>query len=251
METIIKNIHLVKDLINEADLQKLENGALQHRKFSRITFKVLSVTDKTIKIQAIQGKSPQENYANEETLIQRGKDLFSRFLPDQKIIVNAVTYKDNPTEKVTPEYLRHAMTEYKVKVKDIVADTGIDKTNVSAWVNGTREMSQPVRAMFYYYFLNKTKVKTSDIFVDQPRIDHIMHLKKLLDRNLKTLIETSKLVQNPNDLIFNIDGNTFWVKTDGHPDILEISGIKPILQVSDSLAIEELKTVEDWEKTTN
>lgn len=42
--------------------------------------------------------------------------------------------------------------------KDIMDETGIDKSNVSAWVNGTRTMSQPVRAMFYYYIWQKAAV---------------------------------------------------------------------------------------------
>lgn len=36
-------------------------------------------------------------------------------------------------------------------MKDIMIDTGIDKTNLSAWLSGARVMSQPVKAMFYFY----------------------------------------------------------------------------------------------------
>lgn len=156
MEPIIKNIHLISDL-SEADQQKLNAGALQHKKFSRIGFKVLSMDEMAIKIQTTQGKTPQENYADEKTLIERTKELFSIFFPDKKIIVNAAPYKENLTAQVTPEYIRHEMVSNHIKVKDIVADTGIDKTNISAWVNGVRDMSQPVKAMFYFYF----KVKSS------------------------------------------------------------------------------------------
>lgn len=156
METIVKNVHLIAGLLAPDEAAKLDAGALQHRKFSRITFKILSVETKTLKIQAVQAKSPHENYADAETLILRTRELFSRFFPDYKIIVNAVPYKENPTAQVTPEYIRNAMTEYHIKVKDIVAETGIDKTNVSAWVQGTRAMSQPVRAMFYYYIWRKS-----------------------------------------------------------------------------------------------
>lgn len=160
METIIKNIHLISQL-DDLTLEKLTHGALQHQKFSRIVFKILSVDDKSIKIQTSQNKSPHENYADEKTLVERTKELFSRFLPDLKIIVNAAPYKENPTAQVTPEYIRHAMTENQIKVKDIVADTGIDKTNISAWVNGTRDMSQPVKAMFYYYIGSKSSKQVS------------------------------------------------------------------------------------------
>ncbi|MGG7665164.1 hypothetical protein [Dyadobacter sp. BHUBP1] len=162
METIIKNIHLIKDLTTAENIRKLEIGALQHRKFARITFKVLSVREGTLEIQTIQTKSPHENHASEERLILRTKELFLHFFPDYEIVVTAIPYQGNPTEKVTPEYIREAMNSYDIKVKDIVDETGIDKSNVSAWVNGTRTMSQPVRAMFYYYIWQKAAVVTGN-----------------------------------------------------------------------------------------
>lgn len=155
METIIKNIHMIKALTASENIIKLEAGALQHRKFSRITFKILALDNNTLEIQTVQAKSPHKNYGDEETLILRTRELFSKFFPDYEIVVTAIPYQENPTEQVTPEYIRTAMTNYHIKVKDIVDETGIDKSNVSAWVNGTREMSQPVRAMFYYYIWQK------------------------------------------------------------------------------------------------
>lgn len=158
METIIKNIHLIKDLATSENIRKLEIGALQHRKFARITFKVLSVQEGILAIQTIQTKSPHENHADEERLILRTKELFLHFFPEYKIEVTAIPYQANPTERVTPEYIREAMNSYDIKVKDIVDETGIDKSNVSTWVNGTRSMSQPVRAMFYYYIWRKAVI---------------------------------------------------------------------------------------------
>lgn len=158
METIVKNIHLIKELTTPESISKLEIGALQYRKFARITFKVISVAEKALHIQTVQTKSPHENHADEHLLILRTKELFSHFFPEYEIVVTAIPYQPNPTEQVTPEYIREAMTSYDIKVKDIVEETGIDKSNVSAWVNGTRTMSQPVRAMFYYYIRQKAAV---------------------------------------------------------------------------------------------
>ena len=155
METIVKNVHLIRELTTPENIAKLEAGALQYRKFARITFKVVSVDDKILHIHTVQTKSPHENHADEERLILRTKELFLHFFPEYKIEVTAIPYQANPTEKVTPEYIREAMNSYDIKVKDIVDETGIDKSNVSAWENGTRSMSQPVRAMFYYYIWHK------------------------------------------------------------------------------------------------
>lgn len=185
METIIKNIHLIQNL-SDLDIQKLAYGALQHQKLSRITFKIVSIDETAIKIQTIQGKSPQNNETDEKTLIERTKELFSRFFPDLKVIVNAVVFHPGPVEIVTPAFIRTLMTYLKVKVKDIVKDTDIDKTNVSAWVNGTRDMSQPVKAMFYYYLLSR---------IDDSKWKDYSELRKSGHYLIKTKYDTIDVVK--------------------------------------------------------
>lgn len=154
METIIKNIHLLRSILSESAIERLEEGALQFRRFARITFKIIYFKDDTLTIEVRQDKSPAENYLSAADLISRTKDLFSsHILPmNIKVNVNATPFREPIVEIVTPEYIRHFMTVYKVKVKELALDTGVDATNISAWMNGVREMSQPVKAMFYYYF---------------------------------------------------------------------------------------------------
>lgn len=55
-------------------------------------------------------------------------------------------------KNITPDYIREKMFELRLKQVDLVGLTGCDKTNINAWVNGTRGMSQPVKAMFHYCF---------------------------------------------------------------------------------------------------
>lgn len=59
------------------------------------------------------------------------------------------------TEEVTPKYVRNKMFELGVKIKNMQEDTGINKTNISAWINEIRPMSKPVKAMFYLYLQYK------------------------------------------------------------------------------------------------
>lgn len=54
-------------------------------------------------------------------------------------------------QQVTSEFIRHQMNQGKLKVKHTVADTGIDKTSICAWMNGVGGMSQLVKLMFYYF----------------------------------------------------------------------------------------------------
>lgn len=151
----IKNIHKIAGLLDESAIQKLEAGAAQHKRYSNIEFKILSVSDNDIVVQVVQDKHLSGNYADQKTLAQRGKELFKTFFPDYDIHAHATVYFEPPSSVVTPEWIEKQMTEYSVKIKDLVKETGIDKTNLSAWINGLREMSQPVKAMFYYIFENK------------------------------------------------------------------------------------------------
>jgi hypothetical protein len=136
----------------EKDRVKLEAGAALHRKMSNITFKILEVTDKAIIIRVTQGKHLSGNYADKKTLVDRTRELFGKFFPDKKIHPQAIPYVANPITEIDGEWVKEKMEELDIGVNDVVKDTGVDKTNISAWANSTRPMSQPVKAMFYYYF---------------------------------------------------------------------------------------------------
>lgn len=166
METIIKNIHLLKPHLSEKLISDLEQGASLYRRHSRITFKILRLADNVLTVETRQDKSPAENYLDGKTLYERTKELFAaNELPEGiKLHINTIPYKPSPTEIITPEYIRHFLTDLKIKVKDVAADTGVDKTNISAWVNGTREMSQIVKAMFYYYLETKRTLGSGKVW---------------------------------------------------------------------------------------
>ena len=51
---------------------------------------------------------------------------------------------------VTPEWVQKKLKEKGIQQVDICKETGIERGNLSAWVNGAKPMSQPVKAMFYY-----------------------------------------------------------------------------------------------------
>jgi len=156
----IKNVHLLN--LSDADRQKIEAGAALHLRMSNISFKILEVTEKGIVVRVTQGKHLSENYADKSTLVQRTRELFSKFLPDIKVHPQAIPYKANPVTEIDSVWIKKQMEKYGLRVTDIVEATGIDKTNVSVWVNGTRPMSQPVKALFYYLFAVKRLTKGLD-----------------------------------------------------------------------------------------
>ena len=149
----IKNIHLLP--LVDKDREKLEAGAKLHLRMSNIQFKILEVTPKSLIIQVTQGKHLSKNYADKKTLVIRTHELFDRVFPDKKIHPQAIAYEPNPVSQIDSKWVKDKMQILHLAVTDIVHDTGIDKTNISAWANGTRPMSQPVKGLFYYYFLNK------------------------------------------------------------------------------------------------
>lgn len=146
----LKNIHLLE--ISEKDKARLEHGAALHKRMSNIEFKILEITDKSIAIRVSQGKHMSENYADNKTLVTRTRELFEPFFPDLKIQPQAIPYEPNPVTKIDNKWVLKQMELFGIRVTDIVHDTGVNKTNISAWANGTRPMSQPVKAMFYHYF---------------------------------------------------------------------------------------------------
>jgi hypothetical protein len=146
---VIKNIEALGSL-NELELQKLEAGAAMHMQYSRIEFKVLEVNENDITVRVTQGESPAGNYLTSKELVNRAKDLFSFYLPGKTIHVRAFPYSVPKVEAVGPEWIQKQMHSKGVSQKTIVEETGIDKTNVSAWITGKRPMSQPVKAMFWF-----------------------------------------------------------------------------------------------------
>jgi hypothetical protein len=146
----IKNVHLLS--LSDNNLKKLEFGAALHKKMSNIEFKILEIQDNSLVVRVSQGKHMSENYADKATLVNRARELFEPFFPTLKIHPQANPYEPNPISKIDSMWIKKQMDVLDLRVTDIVKDTGVDKTNISAWANGKREMSQPVKAMFFHYF---------------------------------------------------------------------------------------------------
>ena len=152
MSTII-NIEKLQNLIDETGMAKLDAAAAMHKKQSNIEFKILTVEENTLTVATEQGKTNSGKYANLKTLIKRTHEVFDNFLPPSfKLEVQPTEYLESPAATVTPDWINKKMLEKEIRIKQIAFDTGIDRTDLSAWINGLRPMSQIVKAMFFYYF---------------------------------------------------------------------------------------------------
>lgn len=158
METIIKNVRYLSDLISPEQLKKLNYGAMLHGRYSRITFKVISAYEpkKELTIEVRQGKSPAENYIGAKDLVSHTRDLFERFLPiGWTPLVNAVPYDPPASEIVDSKWIQTQMERMHIKATQVSKETGMAKYEISNWISGRKELSQIGKSMLYYYFAAK------------------------------------------------------------------------------------------------
>ncbi|MFD2288035.1 XRE family transcriptional regulator [Pedobacter petrophilus] len=148
----IENLAKLENIIPEEKMLKLETAAERHKAQSNISFTVDSISDEILEVSTVQNETPSGKYASESTLVKRTEDVFSKILPEFKLVVSAQTHLPSPAIVVTSSWIDKKMLEKGVRIKQIAFDTGLDRESISDWVTGKRSMSQLVKAMFYFYF---------------------------------------------------------------------------------------------------
>ncbi len=157
---LIKNLHLLTEMkSNDVDL--MEYAALQHKRHSNITFKILKVLPKEVTFQITQGKCAADNYQSKKRLVEIVHETFDRFFPGRRILVHPIPYQAPAVNEVTPQWINRKMEETGTRLKDIAAETGLDYPYLSTLINDRNPLSQPMKALFYYYFLSKEMVSSN------------------------------------------------------------------------------------------
>lgn len=151
----VKNLHYLSGYLPDEKADALEQGAHQYRRHSNITFKVLKANKDEVIVEVRQGRNALDEYLSSKELTVRAKELFERFFPGHDIHTRPKPYHSPPPDDVTPEWIQERMRRHQVSLKKLQKVTGIDKSSLSNWVNGNRPMSQPVKAMFYFFFSTK------------------------------------------------------------------------------------------------
>lgn len=154
--TVIKGVEKLDGILSEKEISQLNKAAITHKKFSNILFEIEDADDAELVVVVEQEQNPSGNYANQRTLVKRTHEVFDRIIPSSvRLTVKAQEYFESPTAKVTPQWIEQQMLEKEIRIKQIAFDTGINKADISAWLNGIKPMSQIVKALFYYYFNSK------------------------------------------------------------------------------------------------
>lgn len=155
----IKNLHLLADTVKPGDIDKMEIAALQHRRHANITFKFLEASKENVVIQVTQAKSAAGNYFPRNRLADIVTETFGRFFKDRKIFARPMPFQEPEPDKVDHKWIEAKMLNTGTRLKDIASETGLDYSQLSSLVSGNRPLSQPMKALFYYYFRTKEAVK--------------------------------------------------------------------------------------------
>lgn len=164
MQSYIKNLDALTGLT--ADQRSLlEARALQHQRFGNIKFTIINPDDRgTVVVRATQGSNQATVYHTEQRLREIVQETFGDVLP--KVAARVFAYVPGPTAVVSPAWLQARTAS--LKTVDMAHDLGIDPAMVSGYVNGSKPMTNTVKAMFYYYLK----------FVDGPQQESVSFLHR-------------------------------------------------------------------------
>lgn len=151
----IKNLNKLERLFSSEFLYELELDAQMYQRYNRISFKIMQLNEEEIVLRVKQEKAPNGNYFDSQRLEEIGHEFLEPIKAQKanlNIQVQTIPFVNAPIEQVDPKWIQKKMNDDSIPLKKIVEDTGIDKTTLSAYINGKKTLTQNVKAFFYYYF---------------------------------------------------------------------------------------------------
>lgn len=148
-------IEELKKILDPAVYELLESKVQLQRRYANIEFKIMELTDTTARIRISQEMSFHRNHFDNDRLYEIALETFQEALVPRIVSVNTIAYIESLADVINSDFLSGVLRKNKVKNKDIQAELGLHKTNISAWINGKRPMSKTVRNMFYWYLKAK------------------------------------------------------------------------------------------------
>ena len=112
--------------------------------YNRLGISIEPLEDGAVKVT--QSRLINGYILNQKQLIERGKEVY----PEAKII--PVAHSLN-VDEITIEWIEGKMQEFGIKRNDLIKQLAIDRSSLSLILSGKRELSKPMRATFFYYFL--------------------------------------------------------------------------------------------------
>ncbi|WP_435138389.1 hypothetical protein [Formosa sp. A9] len=142
MDTILQSLKTGKsDVLKTLSLYRAQGVDIQ----------LLNIdADNVLKVKVSQSRLINGYILNQKQLVERGKKAFEP--TGLKIIVVPVVFSLQ-VDSITLDWIECKMKEFGLKRKDLIKQLAIDKSSLSLILKGKRELSKPMRATFYYYFL--------------------------------------------------------------------------------------------------
>jgi hypothetical protein len=158
MENIIKGLHYLKD-VPQNSIAEMERIALPLWQNFYLVFKIEGITVDEVTMKVTQERAapdyPGIHLYTKNELTKIVKTEFGNFFPGRIISVRPYEFIPNPVMDVNSKWIEEKMLETGTRLKDIVAETGLNKTYLSTLINGVDPLSDMAKAMFYFYFLSK------------------------------------------------------------------------------------------------
>lgn len=115
-----------------------------------IDISIVEASGADLKVVIEQTRLVNGYILNNKELYERAKEVFKDTGFRAKI--DPVVFTLN-VEDITVNWIEDKMQEFGIKRKDLEKQLAIDKSSLSLIMSGNRELSKPMRATFFYYFL--------------------------------------------------------------------------------------------------
>lgn len=125
-------------------------NSISSYKSKGIDIEILDVDRNTASVKITQSSLINGYILNQKQLVERCKEAFAPTGLKTKII--PVVYSLD-VEDITIGWIENKMNEFGIKRNDLIKQLAIDKSSLSLILSGDRELSKPMRATFFYYFL--------------------------------------------------------------------------------------------------
>lgn len=143
-------IHINKLPLPEAVLKRINNSISTYAA-AGLNVEVIDFDGLTASIIISQSSLINGYILNNKELHDRAKEIFSG--------IDRIKFKIIPSvfslnvDNITIPWIENKMEEFGINRKDLVKQLAIDKSSLSLILSGNRELSKPMRATFFYYFL--------------------------------------------------------------------------------------------------
>lgn len=147
----MKNIDLLP--LSLIAKKRIAEFALQYRKMARIYIEIISFDGQRLIVRAEQKEAVNDLILTKIELTTRVRELFADEIPnDWKLTVSAVNFDRRDISAIDAMWINDNMTRLGLKAKDIASHTGLDKSSLSLYMSGGRELSKLTKIAFYYFF---------------------------------------------------------------------------------------------------